>query len=131
MTETNTDILRAPVFEEDANAGLRCSFCRKTKEDARLLIASACGSFICDACVELCAKIVAEQLPFGGRWGAKCRGEESSEQKIARARCHVRMVGARYREEQREQEARRAAWDAAHPYVETADDASRAGEEKA
>lgn len=69
--------------------------------------------------------------PAVGVVGARCRGEEDREQKIARARCHVRMASARHREEQTEQEARRAAWEAAHSLVETADDSAAhgAGEE--
>lgn len=59
--------------------------------------------------------------------GAACRGEESREQKFARARCHVRMASARYREEQTEQEAKRAAWEAAHLYVDTAEDSAARG----
>ena len=41
------------------NEGLRCSFCDKTKEQARILIAGASSVFICDVCVDLCARIVA------------------------------------------------------------------------
>lgn len=59
------------------NEGLRCSFCGKTKEQARLLIAGV-EAFICDECVELCGKIVAEHLPFDGKWGASCAGDSAA-----------------------------------------------------
>ena len=50
----------------------RCSFCRKTQEQVRKLIAGQ-GVYICDECVALCAEIATEQSPsapqrksFGG-----------------------------------------------------------------
>ena len=48
---------------------LRCSFCRKTQEDARRLIAGP-GVYICDECVDLCNEILDEEfagLPGGSR----------------------------------------------------------------
>lgn len=57
------------------NDELQCSFCRKTKKTVRVLIAGAAGAFICENCVELCAKIVSEELPFDGKWGASCNDD--------------------------------------------------------
>jgi hypothetical protein len=40
--------------------GLRCSFCGKSQNDVRKLIAGP-GVYICDACIELCNDILAEE----------------------------------------------------------------------
>jgi excisionase family DNA binding protein len=42
-------------------AGYRCSFCGKTQERVRRLIAGPGGVFICDECVALCNTILSEQ----------------------------------------------------------------------
>jgi ATP-dependent Clp protease ATP-binding subunit ClpX len=39
---------------------LHCSFCKKTQEDVRKLIAGPPGVFICDECIELCNEIMGE-----------------------------------------------------------------------
>jgi ATP-dependent protease Clp ATPase subunit len=39
-----------------------CDFCRKRRDDVRLLIASPFGHHICDECVEVGAKLVAERI---------------------------------------------------------------------
>lgn len=39
-----------------------CSFCHKTEDDVRLLIAGPDGSFICDECVGICDEILFEEL---------------------------------------------------------------------
>ena len=41
---------------------VRCSFCGKTQEQARKLIAGPAGVYICDECVEICADILEEEL---------------------------------------------------------------------
>ena len=102
--------------------GRRCSFCGKTKEQARLLIASAGSTFICDVCVGLCAEIVAEQLPFDGKWGAACRGEEGRASILARVRCRVKMSVAHSQVERAKQEAKRAEREALLGHAETAAD---------
>ena len=38
----------------------RCSFCGRTEKDAALLIPSQDGGYICDACVDMCKKLVEE-----------------------------------------------------------------------
>ena len=43
--------------EED----IRCSFCGKTQEQVRKLIAGPSGTYICDECVAICADIIDEE----------------------------------------------------------------------
>ena len=43
-----------------------CSFCGKTEEQVRRLIAGPDGAFICDECVEICAGIIEEEV-YGDR----------------------------------------------------------------
>ncbi len=40
---------------------VRCSFCNKTQDQVRKLIAGPAGVYICDECVEICADIVEEE----------------------------------------------------------------------
>ena len=48
-----------PVRPEDK---IRCSFCGKSQDQVRKLIAGAGNVFICDECVELCSEILEEEL---------------------------------------------------------------------
>src|SRR5213082_1449882 len=41
----------------------RCSFCGKSQEDVRRLIAGPGSVYICDECVELCREIIDEDEP--------------------------------------------------------------------
>lgn len=41
---------------------IRCSFCGKTEEQVRKLIAGPDGAYICDECIEICAEIMDEEL---------------------------------------------------------------------
>ena len=41
---------------------VRCSFCGKTQEQVRKLIAGSGNVFICDECIDLCAEILEEEL---------------------------------------------------------------------
>ena len=41
---------------------VRCSFCGKTQEQVRKLIAGGKDVYICDECVELCAELIEEEL---------------------------------------------------------------------
>ena len=41
---------------------LRCSFCNKTQDQVRKLVAGPKGVYICDECIELCGEILAEEL---------------------------------------------------------------------
>lgn len=40
---------------------LRCSFCNKSQDQVRKLIAGPNGAYICDECVEICAEIIEEE----------------------------------------------------------------------
>ncbi|MDD7769398.1 ATP-dependent Clp protease ATP-binding subunit ClpX [Suipraeoptans intestinalis] len=48
---------------------IRCSFCNKTQNQVRKLIAGPNGTYICDECVEICAEIIEEEF-YGseGEW---------------------------------------------------------------
>ena len=41
---------------------IRCSFCNKTQDQVRKMIAAPSGVYICDHCVEICADIVEEEF---------------------------------------------------------------------
>ncbi len=41
---------------------IRCSFCNKTQDQVRKLIAGPDGAFICDECVEICMDIIEEEF---------------------------------------------------------------------
>ena len=40
---------------------VRCSFCNKTQEQVRKMIAGPAGVYICDECVDICADIIEEE----------------------------------------------------------------------
>ena len=40
----------------------RCSFCGKTQDQVRKLIAGPNGAYICDECVDICADTIDEEL---------------------------------------------------------------------
>ena len=47
----------------DDRKKIRCSFCSKTQEQVRKLIASSSReTYICDECIELCNEILDEEL---------------------------------------------------------------------
>ena len=48
------------VNHSDDKKQLRCSFCNKTQDQVRKLIAGpkAKGVYICDECIEVCADII-------------------------------------------------------------------------
>lgn len=41
---------------------LRCSFCNKSQDQVRKLIAGPNGAYICDECVDICAEIIEEEF---------------------------------------------------------------------
>ena len=41
---------------------IRCSFCGKTEDQVRKLIAGPEGAFICDECIEICTEIIDEEF---------------------------------------------------------------------
>ena len=40
---------------------IRCSFCGKSQDQVRKLIAGPNGAYICDECVDICAEIIEEK----------------------------------------------------------------------
>jgi ATP-dependent Clp protease ATP-binding subunit ClpX len=43
---------------------IRCSFCNKTQNQVRKLIAGPNNTFICDECVDVCAEIIEEEFEY-------------------------------------------------------------------
>ena len=43
---------------------VRCSFCNKSEDQVRKLIAGPEGVYICDECIEICAEIMDEELAY-------------------------------------------------------------------
>lgn len=41
---------------------IRCSFCNKTEDQVRKLIAGPAGVYICDECIDICSEIIEEEL---------------------------------------------------------------------
>ena len=52
------------MAEKIREGKVRCSFCQKTEDQVRKLIAGPDGAYICDECVGICAEIMEEE--FGG-----------------------------------------------------------------
>ena len=48
----------------------RCSFCNKTQNQVRKLIAGPNGAYICDECVDICAEIIEEEFENEEETGA-------------------------------------------------------------
>jgi ATP-dependent Clp protease ATP-binding subunit ClpX len=44
---------------------VRCSFCGKSQQQVRKLIAGPNGAFICDECIDICSEIIEEELVDG------------------------------------------------------------------
>ncbi|WP_424685216.1 ClpX C4-type zinc finger protein, partial [Enterococcus sp.] len=45
----------------NSNEAVRCSFCGKTQEEVRKIVAGP-GVYICNECIDLCKEIIDEQL---------------------------------------------------------------------
>lgn len=43
---------------------IRCSFCHKTEDQVRKLIAGPDGAYICDECIGICAEIMEEEMHY-------------------------------------------------------------------
>ncbi|MBQ7358546.1 MAG: ATP-dependent Clp protease ATP-binding subunit ClpX [Lachnospiraceae bacterium] len=56
---------------KSSSHGIRCSFCNKTQEQVKKLIAGPAGVYICDECVDICADILEEEFEEMGRAGGK------------------------------------------------------------
>ncbi len=59
----------AKTGNDGKNEHLRCSFCGKTENQVRKLIAGPNGVFICDECVDLCSEIIEEAYEQSGSEG--------------------------------------------------------------
>ncbi|MFM2098273.1 MAG: ATP-dependent Clp protease, ATP-binding subunit ClpX [Chloroflexota bacterium] len=59
---TGGDRPKGPRASSAGNGSYRCSFCRKSQEQVRKLIAGQ-GVYICDECVALCAEIAVDPSP--------------------------------------------------------------------
>ena len=44
------------------NSDVRCSFCNKTQDQVKKLIAGPNGAYICDECVDICSEIIEEEF---------------------------------------------------------------------
>ncbi len=51
------------------NDKIRCSFCNKTENQVRKLVAGPAGVYICDECIDICAEIIEEDTEFGDSSG--------------------------------------------------------------
>jgi ATP-dependent Clp protease ATP-binding subunit ClpX len=58
------------------DAHLKCSFCGKSQDQVRKLIAGP-GVYICDECIDLCNEILDEELVEGQSHGNRPAGETS------------------------------------------------------
>ena len=59
---------------KSTDSKVRCSFCNKTQEQVRKLIAGPAGVYICDECVDICADIIEEEFFEPG--GADSEGND-------------------------------------------------------
>ena len=65
------------------DAHLKCSFCGKSQEQVRKLIAGP-GVYICDECIDLCNEILDEELVEGHGHGHAGRGGDSQRKPASR-----------------------------------------------
>ena len=61
---------RKPMAIKNGDYKIRCSFCGKTEDQVRKLIAGPDGSYICDECVDICAEIIEEEFENEEETGA-------------------------------------------------------------
>lgn len=57
------------AMKNNGDDRIRCSFCGKTQDQVRKLIAGPRGTYICDSCVEICADIIDEEFYADARNG--------------------------------------------------------------
>ena len=50
------------MAEKIRDGKVRCSFCHKSEDQVRKLIAGPEGVFICDECIGICSEIMEEEL---------------------------------------------------------------------
>lgn len=61
---------RKPMAIKNGDYKIRCSFCGKTEDQVRKLIAGPDGSYICDECVEICSEIIEEEVSRDRMFGS-------------------------------------------------------------
>ena len=47
---------------KSSDSRIRCSFCNKSQDQVRKMIAGPAGVFICDECVDICTDIIDEEI---------------------------------------------------------------------
>jgi len=57
-----SETIRRSIIVRIQEQKVRCSFCNKSEDQVRKLIAGPDGVFICDECIEICSEIVEEEL---------------------------------------------------------------------
>lgn len=57
------------MAEKIREGKVRCSFCHKTEDQVRKLIAGPDGAFICDECIGICSEILEEEFASYGQGG--------------------------------------------------------------
>ena len=58
------------MAEKIREGKVRCSFCNKSEDQVRKLIAGPKGAYICDECVDICAEIIEEEFENEEETGA-------------------------------------------------------------
>jgi hypothetical protein len=71
---------QVPKFEDDRKH-LTCSFCGKSQNEVRKLVAGPSGH-ICDECIELCKKILVEEADTGSERNSKSAKPTSRENRL-------------------------------------------------
>ena len=61
---------------KSTDSKVRCSFCNKTQNQVRKLIAGPAGVFICDECVEVCESIIEEEFEQEEGYGKKMHADK-------------------------------------------------------
>ena len=50
---------------KNSGSDIRCSFCNKSQDQVRKLIAGPAGVYICDECIDICSDILEEEFEEG------------------------------------------------------------------
>ncbi len=62
---------------KSTDSKVRCSFCNKTQNQVRKLIAGPAGVFICDECVDVCESIIEEEFEQEESYGKKSYADKN------------------------------------------------------